>query len=235
MTWNNNREGSELLWERLDRGFTNNHWIINHDAAQLINLSVFHSDHGAMILSTRTKSTFFKRPYRFEAMWITHPGCEETINSSWSSEVSGSPSFRLIQKLQIIRSELKKWNKATFENLMHMRRILEHNLTLAQQNLDYNNCVIKKEMREELELLAEQEQIMWMQKSRVNWLIQGDRNTKFYHIVTSRKRLRNRILGIWNEQGIWIQDQKDIAESFRIHFRKIYIERESVHIKQLRN
>ena len=33
ITWTNNRKGTDLIWERLDRSFANNQWIINHDSA----------------------------------------------------------------------------------------------------------------------------------------------------------------------------------------------------------
>lgn len=37
--------------------------------------------------------------------------------------------------------------------------------------------------REELELLEEQEQIHWHQKSRVSWFVEGDKNTKFFQAI----------------------------------------------------
>ena len=33
LTWTNNREGDELVWERMDKSFANNSWFRNHDSA----------------------------------------------------------------------------------------------------------------------------------------------------------------------------------------------------------
>ena len=75
---------------------------------------------------------------------------------------------------------------------------------------------------------------MWMQKLRVNWIIQGDRNTEFYHTVTARRRIRNRIQGVWNEQGKWVNNQKDISTAFRNFYRNLLSPSDSLqeeHIK----
>ena len=82
-----------------------------------------HSDHGPMILATHNDKLFQKRPYKFEAMWITHHGCEETIKKIWENTVSRFPSFILAQKIKITRNELKKWNNEVFGNLIQEGKI----------------------------------------------------------------------------------------------------------------
>ena len=112
-----------------------------------------------------------------------------------------------MQKLKIVKKDLQVWNKHTFGDLKLRKKVIEQQLGELQKNLDKDNCSREKKIMRELEMLEEQEQIMWMQKSRTNWIIQGDRNTKYYHTVTARRRLRNRITRILNEQGLWVQRQ----------------------------
>ena len=61
-----------------------------------------------------------------------------------------------------------------------------------------------------------------MQKSKTNWIIHADRNTKCYHIVTTRKRIRRRIHGIFNIQGEWVEDHKGISKIFYDYFRSVF-------------
>ena len=39
---------------------------------------------------------------------------------------------------------------------------------------------VERELRENIENLMEKEEIMWAQKARSTWIIQGDRNTTFF-------------------------------------------------------
>ena len=48
-------------------------------------------------------------------------------------------------------------------------------------------------------------------KSRYNWLIQGDRNTKFFRTSVVIKRKRNMISCLKDNLGNWVHNEEDIA------------------------
>ena len=48
----------------------------------------------------------------------------------------------------------------------------------------------QKEILLRLELLLEQEEIIWVQRARANWLKHGDRNTNFFHHFASHHKRR---------------------------------------------
>ena len=90
------------------------------------------------------------------------------------------------------RNALKEWNKNVFGNLKVRKDRLENQLAKVQKKHDgekgsIEQCKKEREIRRELEDLVEQDQILWMQKSRTNQIIQANRNTKYYHTVTARK------------------------------------------------
>ena len=66
---------------------------------------------------------------------------------------------------------------------------------------------IKKELHKELNDLLNQEEELWVQKSHINRLIEGDRNIAFHHISTIVIRWGNRISYIKNDMGEWIQSE----------------------------
>ena len=53
---------------------------------------------------------------------------------------------------------------------------------------------------------------MWALKSRINWMIQSDRNTTFYHMSTLIRRKHNKILNLKDNQGEWITNIHAVME-----------------------
>ena len=60
---------------------------------------------------------------------------------------------------------------------------------------------LENELLIELDRVLRQEEELWALKSRVNWMIQGNRNTTFYHVSTLVRRKRNQILAIKDYVG----------------------------------
>lgn len=54
------------------------------------------------------------------------------------------------------------------------------------------------------------EELLWMQKSHVDWLRSGDKNTKFFHTLTLVRRGRNKIEALQSEDGTWINDSEEL-------------------------
>lgn len=82
------------------------------------------------------------------------------------------------------------WNKRVYRNIFKRKRKLITELKRVQCILELR--VSKKLRKRELELQQEinevlkHEKILWFQKSRAMWLVNEDRNTKYFH---SRKQL----------------------------------------------
>lgn len=53
-------------------------------------------------------------------------------------------------------------------------------------------------------------------------MIQGDRNTSFYHISALARRKRNHIASVKNSAGDWITDERELMEYFRSGFISLY-------------
>lgn len=59
--------------------------------------------------------------------------------------------------------------------------------------------------------IINKEEKFWRQRSRINWLKDGDRNTKFFHLSTLKHRANNRIFGIKKGQ-VLLSDDFDISD-----------------------
>lgn len=56
------------------------------------------------------------------------------------------------------------------------------------------------------------EEIMWAQNARSIWIVQGDRNIKYFQTVVKQRRARNRIIQLKTEDGNITDDIKEIEE-----------------------
>ena len=66
--------------------------------------------------------------------------------------------------------------------------------------------------------MCKQEEIIWKQKSRVLWLKEGERNTRFFHKSTMANKAHNKISSIKNEGGNLLNSHEEIEAVLVQHF-----------------
>ena len=81
---------------------------------------------------------------------------------------------------------------------------------------------LEQDLLKKLDLILRQEEELWAMKSRVNWMIQGERNTSFYHALTLIRRKQNQILAIKDAVGEWIYEEAEVKAFIRNGFNDIY-------------
>ena len=72
----------------------------------------------------------------------------------------------------------------------------------------------------------------WMQKSKVKWLQEGDRNTKFFHLMVSTRRRMNLIENV-SIHGRVYEKAKDISEAITSHFEFHFNQTITIQVKEL--
>ena len=76
--------------------------------------------------------------------------------------------------------------------------------------------------KNELNKLLDMEETMWQQRSRINWLKSGDRNTSFFHTKASGKFQRNTILGVMDGIRVCRDEVEEIGSTFVGYFKKLF-------------
>ena len=81
---------------------------------------------------------------------------------------------------------------------------------------------LEKVLQNDLNVLLDQEEELWVQKSRISRLSEGDRNTAYHHMSTIVRRRRNKISCIKNDVGEWIQSEVGAMNYIRGGFEKLF-------------
>jgi hypothetical protein len=103
----------------------------------------------------------------------------------WDSYLfNGSPSFVFACKIKALKKDLKKWNEEVFRNIDSNKSKLLNDLreldaTEEVRALGSEELSKKGEVSRELEACLLMEEVSWRQKSRILWLKEGDKCSKF--------------------------------------------------------
>eukprot|EP00253_Pinus_taeda_P017343 PITA_17343 len=230
-TWNNRRGGKNQIASRLDR-FLVSEAIMKLDVfVEAKILPSLGSDHWPIRLEIDMKKTQGKRPFRFEAFWLRDPAFIKKVEEWWGNCTSKGRSrmhtFQL--KLKSLKVQIKRWNKEVFGNILEDKQKLEREMEDIQQKIilegrTEESVNLEGSILGRLEERRKQEEILWRQKSRIKWLKEGERNTKFFHQAMIKHRQGNRILSIKNKNGERVVEQNEIEQVLMDHHKEILTE-----------
>lgn len=66
--------------------------------------------------------------------------------------------------------------------------------------------------------LLTREEILWRQRSKIQWLKEGDKNTRFFHSRASIRRQRNKIDKLRDENGVLVAGEEGISALVASYF-----------------
>lgn len=79
-----------------------------------------------------------------------------------------------------------------------------------------------RQLKKEIDVLLDRKSTMWAQRSRLLWVRNGDRNTKYLQARATKRYRRNKVEGISYEEGNWRVQQSDIAGVLVDFFKALF-------------
>ena len=208
------------MWERLDQGLANREWMLKFSGTVVHHLHSFTSDHCPVWIVPRDLIFFAAtKPFRFEEMWLTEKGCSDTIQAVWVELDSTDPSISVIKKIEKCGVELKKWSVKSFGSIRRELELKKKEIMKAKKNAMRSGQNFQvKELMLELNNLMDKEARIWLQRSKVQWVKYGDRNSKYFHARATQRFRCNSILSLKRVDGTWYQSQEEVAESIVAYY-----------------
>jgi len=223
-TWNNNRGEKENVQERLDRFFANHGWLTVFSWNQVRHLRKRHSDHLPIIIDSssearRANRRLRRKTWRFEKAWIQRPECEEALLKHWARREGQNCGLKLASVCQDMSKELRLTTAGVRRNIEVLKGQLEE---LMERSNTQEAIAQIRSIDLNIDALESQEEAMWFQRSRQNWLTEGDKNTAFFHQKATQRRNVNSINKLRDGNEQWIEDDDQIETLLLHYFSDIY-------------
>ena len=225
-TWCNRRFDGNVVWVQLDRAVASLEWVLKFPAVRLYHLSGLSSDHKPIWLcSDDIRKRFFRpnKPFGFEAMWIKDDRCERAIHEAWDKFSTADLIGNILLKVSNYQTHLSEWNKKVFGNVQRTLEKKRRELEQAEHVAAWGGgCGRLKELNAEIRRLTDMEDCMWNQRAKVDWLHDGDKNTKYFHCRSTERNKRNYISGLENELGFWVEEESQIGGMLVQYFSNLF-------------
>lgn len=134
-------------------------------------------------------------------MWTRDPSYETLINENWFG--GGRRLVDAVNSLQAIQGSLQKWSHEVFGSVRGQLKKLRARLEeVRSMNWRSGTTIEEKVLLKRISELLAREEVMMRQLSRVQWLMEGDRNTSFFHARCKERACQNRITMLKTEEDL---------------------------------
>jgi hypothetical protein len=163
------------------------------------------SDHTPLLCCTNNASSSYQPQFKFELGWLIRDGFCDIVRDVWQSiRAEGTPLERWQAKVRRLRQYLRGWAKnvsGTYkkEKMTILNKLEELDKKAESSLLNEVELNLKHVLNERLAELLREEELKWYQRAKVKHLLEGDANTKYYHLLANGRHRKTRIFQL--EEG----------------------------------
>ncbi|KAE8690635.1 hypothetical protein F3Y22_tig00110893pilonHSYRG00157 [Hibiscus syriacus] len=136
---------------------------------------------------------------------------------------TSNPMKSFFTKLKLLKAIMKQLNKDYFSDISararKKREELERQQILTLRGVE--SIEKELELQREFNSLEEAETMFLKQKAKLHWLKEGDKCTKFFHLVIATKNKRQTIRVLVNNRGERLESFEDISSEILEFFKNL--------------
>jgi hypothetical protein len=225
-TYDNKRQGNRNVKVRLDRAVADSNWrnmFADYGVKHIVSPC---SDHVILLVSLKQEQMLPRRKTnkQYEILWERAGELEEIIDQGWNNEEDHQHDQQdladIMNKLNRMMSTLQGWSKRKFGNVLQelnkYRRKLEQLLVQGGDSEEIRNT------SDHIDELLYREEMLWLQRSRVAWLKEGDRNTRFFHQKAIWRARKNKVKKLKDSQGEWQEEPAVMERMTNSFFKELF-------------
>ncbi|KAL0799496.1 hypothetical protein Bca101_054671 [Brassica carinata] len=216
LSWRGNRH-THFIRSRLDRSLCNCAWSETFPLGRCRYLRFEGSDHRPLISYFNADRVKKKGLFRFNRALTEQEEVTQLIEDSWNA----SPLDSVIRKLNSCRRNIIQWSKEKQSQSNLVIKQKQESLETALSSSQPDPVLIDA-INQELRRAYLAEEQFWQQRSRIQWLKNGDRNTGFFHAATRTRRTINLIPVLEDDHGGVVYEEQDITRVISEYFNRIF-------------
>lgn len=163
---------------------------------------------------------FMQGSFKFEPMWLREAKFTDFVGTTWV--MANQECSKLSDKLQCCGSKLYEWNRNTFGKFhLRIKNLNDQLETLSK--MERSEEVIANEMNlsTELDECLAREELLWKQRSRMDWLKEGDKNTTFFKMKATQRKAKKFVKFLKMEDGSIVTNSKVIIDEFSNYYKDL--------------
>lgn len=143
------------------------------------------------MLQTGTK----KKAFKYYNIWSTYSTFNQLVEGSWNEPVVGYKMFQVVRKMKMLKQKLMKLHKQNFNNLVEDNEDRK-NLQKIQEQLQFNPSdktlqQVERGLGQKFKKSSYLAESFLIQRSKANWIRQGDDNTPHFFSVKKRRLIQS--------------------------------------------
>ena len=205
----------------LDRVFINSAWTATFPYAETEFLDFTGSDHKPVLVHFNESFPRRSKLFRFDNRLIDIPTFKRIVQTSWRTNWN-SRSTPITERISSCRQAMARLKHASNLNSEQRIKKLQSSLNRAMESTRRVDRQLIPQLQESLAKAFSDEEIYWKQKSRNQWMKEGDQNTGYFHACTKTRYSQNRVNTIMDDQGRMFTGDKEIGNHAQDFFTNIF-------------
>ena len=159
--------------------------------------------------------------FRYKIMWERLESLALEIKEAWCSAPNKEGLSGIAKALVHVQRVLRSWSNENFGAVTKELEGLRDRLETLRADPQAGRTAIRN-LIDRMDELLYREEMMWLQRSRIAWLREGDRNTHYFHRQAMWRARKNKITKLKNQNAECCEDPKVLQAMSMDFFRDLY-------------